>query len=36
LHHLVEAVFKAMGRSLDEATQIDKRAKGVPSTKGKL
>jgi len=36
LHHLIEAVFKAMGRSLDEATQIDKRAKGVPSTKGKL
>ena len=36
LHHLIEAVFKAMGRSLDEATQIDKRAKGVPSTKGRL
>lgn len=37
LHHLIEAVFKAMGRSLDEAAQIDKRAKGgIPSTKGKL
>jgi len=36
LHHLMESVFKAMGRSLDEATQIDKRAKGVPSTKGRL
>jgi len=36
LHHLIEAVFKAMARSLDEATQIDKRAKGVPSTKGRL
>ena len=36
LHHLIEAVFKAMGRSLDEATQIDKRSKGVPSTKGRL
>ncbi len=36
LHHLIEAVFKAMGRSLDEAVQIDKRVKGVPSTKGKL
>lgn len=36
LHHLIEAVFKAMGRSLDEATQIDKRAKGIPSTKGRL
>jgi len=36
LHHLIEAVFKAMGRSLDEAAQIDKRARGIPSTKGKL
>ncbi len=36
LHHLIEAIFKAMGRSLDEATQIDKRAKGIPSTKGRL
>ena len=36
LHHLIEAVFKAMARALDEATQIDKRAKGVPSTKGRL
>lgn len=36
LHHLIEAIFKAMGRALDEATQIDKRARGVPSTKGKL
>lgn len=36
LHHLIEAVFKAMGRSLDEATGIDKRARGVPSTKGRL
>lgn len=36
LHHLIEAVFKAMGRALDEAAQIDKRAKGVLSTKGKL
>lgn len=36
LHHLIEAVFKAMARALDEATQIDKRSKGIPSTKGKL
>jgi imidazoleglycerol-phosphate dehydratase len=36
LHHLIEAVFKAMARGLDEATQIDKRARGVLSTKGKL
>ncbi|MFD0674770.1 imidazoleglycerol-phosphate dehydratase HisB [Cohnella sp. GCM10027633] len=35
-HHMVEAVFKAFGRALDEATTIDPRVKGVPSTKGVL
>ncbi|MBC8078762.1 MAG: imidazoleglycerol-phosphate dehydratase HisB [Gorillibacterium sp.] len=35
-HHMVEAVFKALGRALDEATRIDPRVKGVPSTKGVL
>ncbi len=35
-HHMVEAVFKALGRVLDEATSIDPRVKGVPSTKGVL
>jgi len=35
-HHMIEAVFKALGRALDEATRIDKRVKGIPSTKGKL
>jgi len=34
LHHLLEALFKAMGKALDYATQIDPRRKGVPSTKG--
>jgi len=33
-HHMLEAVFKAFGIALDEATQIDIRRKGVPSTKG--
>lgn len=33
-HHLLEAIFKAAARALDEATQIDPRIKGVPSTKG--
>ncbi|MBM3254003.1 MAG: imidazoleglycerol-phosphate dehydratase [Candidatus Omnitrophica bacterium] len=36
LHHTVEAIFKALGRALDEATSIDKRRKEAPSTKGKL
>jgi imidazoleglycerol-phosphate dehydratase len=35
-HHMVEAVFKALGRALDEATSIDPRVQGVPSTKGVL
>jgi imidazoleglycerol-phosphate dehydratase len=35
-HHMVEAVFKALGRALDEATSIDPRVRGVPSTKGVL
>ncbi|MBA2175621.1 imidazoleglycerol-phosphate dehydratase HisB [Halobacillus locisalis] len=35
-HHIVEAMFKAFARALDEATQIDPRVQGVPSTKGSL
>ena len=36
-HHVAEAIFKALARALDEATQIDARAAGLlPSTKGKL
>jgi imidazoleglycerol-phosphate dehydratase len=35
-HHMVEAVFKALGRALREAVEIDPRVKGVPSTKGKI
>jgi imidazoleglycerol-phosphate dehydratase len=37
LHHMVEAVFKATGRALDQATLLDPRMAGsVPSTKGML
>ena len=36
LHHNVEAMFKAVGIALDEATSIDSRSKTIPSTKGKL
>ncbi|HEY5953465.1 MAG TPA: imidazoleglycerol-phosphate dehydratase HisB [Terrimicrobiaceae bacterium] len=35
-HHMAEAVFKALARALDFATQIDPRVEGVPSTKGVL
>ncbi|MDE2484399.1 MAG: imidazoleglycerol-phosphate dehydratase HisB [candidate division NC10 bacterium] len=36
LHHCVEAIFKALARSLDQATAIDPRIAEVPSTKGSL
>lgn len=36
LHHVYEAVFKAFGRALAMGATIDKKRKGVPSTKGKL
>ena len=34
LHTTLEPVFKALGKALCEAVQIDPRRKGVPSTKG--
>jgi len=33
-HHIIEAIFKALGRALRKAVLIDPRVKGVPSTKG--
>jgi imidazoleglycerol-phosphate dehydratase len=37
LHHITEAVFKAVGRALAEATRINPRiADQIPSTKGSL
>jgi imidazoleglycerol-phosphate dehydratase len=35
-HHMLEAIFKAIARSLRLATEIDPRATGIPSTKGSL
>jgi imidazoleglycerol-phosphate dehydratase len=35
-HHLIEAVFKGLARSLEQAVRRDPRVKGVPSTKGLL
>src|SRR5262249_35437736 len=35
-HHIIEAAFKALARSLDSATQLDPRVEGVLSTKGTL
>ncbi|BAS28651.1 imidazoleglycerol-phosphate dehydratase [Limnochorda pilosa] len=35
-HHVVEAAFKAVARALDQATALDPRVQGVPSTKGRL
>lgn len=33
-HHIFEAMFKAAARALSQATRIDSRIQGVPSTKG--
>lgn len=36
VHHIIEAIFKAVGRALRDAIEIDPRVKGIPSTKGRL
>ncbi len=36
LHHIIEAVFKAFARALDDACGLDPRIEGVLSSKGKL
>ncbi|MBR2834111.1 MAG: imidazoleglycerol-phosphate dehydratase HisB [Coriobacteriales bacterium] len=35
-HHIIEAAFKAVARALMQATRLDPRVSGVPSTKGSL
>lgn len=35
-HHTCEAVFKALGRALEQATRLNPRVKGIPSSKGQL
>lgn len=35
-HHIIEAIFKGVGRALRSAVEIHARTKGVPSTKGTL
>jgi imidazoleglycerol-phosphate dehydratase len=35
-HHEIEALFKSLARSLDDATRIDERRSDVASTKGEL
>ena len=35
-HHTCEAVFKALGRALEQATRLHPRVKGIPSSKGRL
>lgn len=36
LHHIIEISFKALARALRDATELDPRVSGVPSTKGTL
>ena len=35
-HHIMEAIFKALAKALDQATALDERVSGVLSTKGQL
>ena len=35
-HHTCEAVFKALGRALEQATRLHPRVRGIPSSKGRL
>jgi imidazoleglycerol-phosphate dehydratase len=35
-HHMAEAIFKALGRALREAVDMDERRSGIPSTKGSI
>jgi imidazoleglycerol-phosphate dehydratase len=35
-HHIAEAIFKGLAKSLDQACQLDARVAGVPSSKGAL
>ena len=36
LHHIIEISFKAFARALRDASELDPRVRGVPSTKGTL
>lgn len=36
VHHIVEGIFKGLGRALDQATRVDSRIVGPLSTKGSL
>ena len=36
VHHIVEGIFKGLGRALDQATRVDPRLEGPLSTKGSL
>lgn len=35
-HHIIEAVFKSLGRALDEAVALDPRIRNVRSSKGRI
>jgi imidazoleglycerol-phosphate dehydratase len=36
IHHIIEAIFKGVGRAIYKATRINKEIEGVLSTKGSI
>jgi imidazoleglycerol-phosphate dehydratase len=36
IHHIIEAVFKGLGRALREAVSVNRKIKSIPTTKGIL
>lgn len=36
MHHIIEAIFKALGKALKNAVSFEPRMKGIPTTKGEL
>jgi len=36
IHHIIEAIFKGLGRALREAVSVNRKIKSIPTTKGRI
>jgi imidazoleglycerol-phosphate dehydratase len=36
IHHIIEAIFKGLGRALREAVTVNRKIKSIPTTKGMI